>query len=267
MKKLCGYFLLHLLAVIFLTGCGQAAAPAQAQAPTDPPSPTAKPTNAPTAIPTSPSAGIWDGTWFIWAGAAPFSEEFKFLKPEPTVFFFSGDQIKAEILVGGIVHMMTAKVSADGVSALGEWTSDGGRTGSAVMLISEDGQFFAGNLEETTVFCGSRKGNSKPNPCYTEIGRDWHGEWVTWLGPDETEAVFIMEQDGSTIGTMVYDFSGKVSQDGRTISGTLNEMGLASAVEAVLLDNQAQFRGNIGGVFPFCGARPGGPKPSPCMGP
>ena len=31
-------------------------------------------------------------------------------------------------------------------------------------------------------------------------------------------------------------------------------------------DNGLQFTGSMNGMFPFCGVRPGGAKPEPCMG-
>ena len=99
------------------------------------------------------------------------------------------------------------------------------------------------------------------------IGTDWSGEWITWFGPDETEAVLFFQQDGSDIGAMIYDFAGKVSDDKRTLTGEFNEFGISGSLEASILDNLAQFNGNMMDMFPFCGVRRGGPKPEVCFVP
>jgi hypothetical protein len=157
-------------------------------------------------------------------------------------------------------------MSLDGITAIGDWESSNGNSGPINMLISEDKQEFVGNLGGEVMLCGSREGTFKPTPCYTEIG-GWSGEWVVWLGPDETEIILFFNQEGSEVGVMVYDFDGTVSEDGRTLAGEFNEFGISGSLEAKILDNMAQFTGNIVNLFPFCGVRRGGPKPAVCLGP
>ena len=108
----------------------------------------------------------------------------------------------------------------------------------------------------------------KPKACWANIGPDWSGEWIAWLGPEEVELVLFIKVDGDSLEAMAYDVAGTLSADGRTFTGTFNEFGIPNgSIEGRILDNLAQFNGNIMGSFPFCGVRRGGPKPEVCLGP
>jgi hypothetical protein len=109
--------------------------------------------------------------------------------------------------------------------------------------------------------------DEKPEPCYLDIRGEWSGEWVIWFGPEETEALIVLKVEGDQISTLIYDFTGTISADGRTITGEISEMGFTGKVNVEMLENNVQFRGNISGLFPFCGSIVGGSKPDPCMGP
>lgn len=234
---------------------------AATEAPTTSPTLTPEPSPSPTPIYT----GLWGGTWNVWSGAPEASDDI--VKLQTVDFSIEGNRLSAEVIVRGEILTVEANISEDGITALGSWQYQDGRSGSATLLISGDRQSFAGNLNGELIFCGSRGGNKRPSPCFTEISGDWNGEWIVWFGPDDTEMLMVMQQDGNQVGVMLYDFSGTVSEDGRTLTGEMNEMGFTGQVEARLLDNQAQFTGYVSGLFPFCGARPGGPMPDPCMGP
>ena len=262
-KKYQWVIIILMLAALLVGGCAPEPAPEPTQAPTVIPSPT--PVPPPTATPIYP--GIWGGSWNIWAGMGEDSEDHELLKYVTSEIIVEGSYLTTEVLIQGEAHTVTAEISQDGIAAVGEWSGPDGQSGTAVMLISADQQSFAGNFNGTDFFCGSRDANKKPKDCITDISADWDGAWVVWIGPDEIESLVFLEQDGQKVGIMLYDFTGTVSSDGLSMTGEINEAYFSGQMEARMLDNQAQFRGNIGGLFPFCGVRPGGPKPDPCLGP
>ena len=220
------------------------------------PEPTATP--SPTLTPTPQVTLDWEGTWFLWVGET--------FEPIEVNFSAEGNIIIGTIEEKGESRKINAAVSLDSVTAIGDWESSSENSGPVAMLISEDGKEFTGNLGSEGMFCGSREGAFKPKPCYTEIG-GWKGEWVVWVGPDETEVVLFFNQEGNDLDVMVYDFKGSVSEDGRTLTGEFNEFGFTGSLEAKILDNMAQFTGNMVDLLPFCGVRRGGPKPAVCFGP
>ena len=256
---------LNKMAVLFLllllvSACAPAEKPAAPSA-VEGIVPTAEPTAAPapTLTPTPQLTQDWVGTWFLWVGDGIQNLEVSFST--------EGNHITGTNEKEGESTKINAKMSLDGITAVGDWQSSNGISGPINMLISEDRQEFAGNLGGEVMFCGSREGSQKPNPCLTKITGDWSGEWVVWLGPDETEVILFFKQEGSEVDVMIYDFEGKVSEDGRTLTGEFNEFGISGSLEATILDNMAQFTGNMINLFPFCGVRRGGPKPADCLGP
>lgn len=255
LRKMAVLFLLILL----ISACSPAEKPAEPVAAEDI-VPTAEPTAmpAPTPTPTPQLTQDWVGTWFLWVGDTYQTIEVDFSAER--------NQITGTIEEEGESRKINAVMSLDGITVTGDWESSSGNSGPIAMLISEDRQEFTGNLGGGVMFCGSREGTFKPNPCFTEIG-GWSGEWVAWLGPDETEVILFFNQEGSEVGVMVYDFEGTVSDDGRTLTGEFNEFGISGSLEAKILDNMAQFTGNMINTFPFCGVRQGGPKPTVCLGP
>ena len=252
-----------MLAALLVGGCAPEPAPEPTQAPTVIPSPTTVPSLTPTPI----YPGIWGGSWNIWAGMGEDSEDYELLRYVPSEIVVEGNFLTTEVLIQGEPHTVTAEISRDGIVAVGEWSGPDGQSGSAVMLISVDQQSFAGNFNGTDFFCGSRHMNRKPIDCMTEIADGWDGTWVVWIGPDELESLVFLEQIDQKVEIMLYDFTGTVSSDGLSMTGEINEAYFTGEMEAHMLDNQVQFNGNIGGLFPFCGVRPGGPKPDPCLGP
>ena len=248
------------LIILLVSACSTSEKPAAAAItaetiPTDEPTATPAPTLAPTPLFTQD----WTGSWFLWIGDTYQTIE--------VIFTADGNQITGTIIEEeDESRRINATMSLDGISVTGEWESSDGNSGPINMLISEDRQEFTGNLGDETMFCGSREGSFKPTPCFSEIG-GWNGEWVVWFGPDEFEAILFFKQKGSEIVVMVYDFEGTVSDDGRTLTGEFNEFGISGSLEAKILDNKAQFTGNMLSLFPFCGVRKGGPKPAVCLGP
>jgi len=215
-------------------------------------------TPTPTLVPTPLFTQDWTGSWFSWVGGTYQAIE--------VIFSADGNQITGTIEEEGESKKINAVMSLDGISVTGDWESSNGNSGPINMLISEDKQEFVGNLGGETMLCGSRKGSFKPTPCFTEIG-GWRGEWIVWFGPEEIEAILFFKQEGRKINVMVYDFERTVSEDGRTLTGEFNELGISGSLEAKILDNKAQFTGNMLKLFPFCGVRKGGPKPTVCLGP
>jgi len=223
--------------------------------------PTVEPTAtlAPTLIPTPVFIQDWTGSWFLWVG--------DYNKRIEANFSIEDNQITSTIQEVGETRKINAVISSDGITAAGTWESSSGDSGLIDMLISEDRQEFVGNLDSEAKFCGSRAGHRKPSYCLTTIDGGWSGEWVVWFGPEEVEAILFFKQEGSEINVMVYDFEGTVSEDRRTLIGEFNELGISGSLEAKILDNRAQFTGNMLKLFPFCGVRNGGPKPTDCLGP
>lgn len=230
-----------------------------------PASPTQTP--APTSSPTPEYYATWSGDWHYWTGTEENSPDFEFIEAQMTTFTLEGKEILAEIKMMDDVHTIRAAVSEDGITATGNVSYADGRSGPVEMMIQKDGDSFIGNLDDNIVFCGSRTMDEKPEPCYLDIRGEWGGEWVIWFGPEETEALIVLKVEGDQISTLIYDFTGTISADGRTITGEISEMGFTGIVNAEMLGNNVQFRGNISGLFPFCGSIVGGSKPDPCMGP
>ena len=247
------------LLILLVSACAPAEKPA-APSSVEEIVPTAEPTAtpAPTLTPTPQLTQDWVGTWFVWVGDTYQTIEVNFSA--------EGNLITGTIEEEGGSRKINANMSSDGITAIGDWESSSGNSGPIAMLISGDRQEFVGNLGGEVMFCGSREGTFKPTPCFTEIG-SWRGEWVVWVGPDQTEVVLFFNQEDSAVDVMVYDFSGAVSEDGRTLTGEFNEFGITGSLEAKILDNMAQFTGNMVNLFPFCGVRRGGPKPADCLGP
>ena len=247
------------LIILLISACSAAEKPA-ATFTTSEIAPAAEPTAtpAPTLAPTPLFTQDWTGFWFLWVG-----DTYQTIEVNLSA---NGNQITGTIEEEGESKRINAVMSLDGISLTGEWESSNGNSGPINMLLSEDKQEFSGNLGSETMLCGSREGSFKPTPCFTEIG-GWGGEWVVWFGPEEIEAILFFKQEGSEIDVMVYDFEGTVSGDGRTLTGEFNELGISGSLEAKILDNKAQFTGNMLKLFPFCGVRKGGPKPTVCLGP
>lgn len=256
LRKMAVLFLLILL----ISACSSAEKPA-GPATTAETVPTTEPaaTPAPTLTPTPELTQDWVDTWSLWIGENNQKSEVNFTA--------EGNQITGAIEVEGESRKINAKMSLDGITVTGNWESSSGNSGPINMLISEDRQEFAGNLGGEVMFCGSREGSKKPKSCFTEFGGYWSGEWIVWLGPEETETILFFNQEGSEVGVMVYDFKGTVSEDGYTLTGEFNEFGISGSLEAKILDNMAQFTGNMINLTPFCGVRRGGPKPAACFGP
>jgi len=254
-----------ILAALTFSGCLPAAAPEAVPEPTEAPTALPSHTPEPTPSPTPEYIGVWQGTWNVWAGTPGESDEI--VKIQKIDFMVEGNRVSMEMLMAGENRTVEAEISDDGVTALGSWRSEDGRSGTASMLISEDRLEFAGNLDGEVDFCGSRSQTERPSPCFTEITGNWDGKWTVWSGAEDVEIVMVLQQEGNEVDVMIYDISGTVSEDGRTLTGEISEMGFTGKLEAGLLDNQAQFTGNVSGIIPFCGARPGGPKPEPCIGP
>ena len=175
LKKIAVLFLLLLL----ISACSPAEKPAESVAAEDI-VPTAEPTAtpAPTLTPTPQLTQDWVGTWFLWVGDT--------YQTIGVNFSAEGNQITGTIEEEGESRRINAVMSLDGITVTGDWESSSGNSGPIAMLISEDRQEFTGNLGGGVMVCGSREGTFKPTPCFTEIG-GWSGEWVVWLGPDETE--------------------------------------------------------------------------------
>lgn len=255
-----------LLSIMFCSACVASEAPAAAG--TSVPSPTTVPVESPAPVITSastmtpaPSSGeVWSGTWTVWIGEGADQEMLN-------VFFEgNGNEITA-VVEGEQFSGLTfnAVVSTDGVAALGDWQSDSGRSGALSMVMNAEHTQFAGSMHGLASFCGSRESISRPNPCESVFGSGWGGEWTMWIGPDEAETLMVLEQTGNTVRTLLYDIEGTLSDDGTAISGSWSAFGSSGVLEAKLLSNQAQFQGNLNGLFPLCGARPGASKPQPCM--
>lgn len=245
-----------ILLFFFVAACSPIAA--KEPLPTDTPVPLPTDTPGPTLTPTKSyeEVGEW---WFVWIRENRFHVHVNFI--------VDGSQISGTIEEDNLTTEFTAIMSYDGVSADGEWDDSDGRSGQVSLLFSEDKHDFSGNLDGSELFCGSRAKLKKPNPCHTQIGFDWGGEWIAWLGPEQTEVVLFFEQEAGEVNTLIYDFKGTIDEDGRTLTGTFNEFGFQGELEAKILDNKAQFNGNMSGILPFCGVRRGGPKPVECFGP
>jgi len=248
------------LLILLFSACSSAEKPAAPTA-TAEIVPTSEPsvTSAPTLPPTPQFTQDWVGTWIVWVGDS--YEKFE------VSFSAEGNQITGTIDEEGESKKINAMISLDGITVTGDWESSNGNSGPIGMLISEDRQEFVGTLGGEVKFCGSREVKAKLNPCHAEITGNWNGEWVVWLGPEGTEVILFFKQEGSKIDVMVYDFEGTTSEDGRTLTGKFNEFGISGSLEAKILDNLAQFTGNMNNLFPFCGVRRGGPKPAVCLGP
>ena len=186
----------------------------------------------------------------------------------PAVFTSEANELSGTVNLEGNQITFVAEFYPEGITAQGNWISADGDSGPLSLLMSEDKQKFNGNMGSDMPFCGTRSGQKKPKDCWSWIGPSWNGEWNAWLGPDQFEAVLMFNVTGNNAEVMIYDVAGTVSEDGRTFDGFLNDFGIQDApVHSRILDNMAQFTGNIMGIFPFCGVRRGGPKPETCLGP
>ena len=230
------------------------------------PSPTNEPSSTPeptiTFTPTPPPIDAWAGTWTLFKGEARTVERIS------TEFTFEGSQIFGEFTdKTGQTKTINATVSSDGVVAIGEWNAPNGQHGKVTFLMSDDKDQISGNLDGTEPFCAKRSGIDAPKPCFSEIPPDWDGEWWVWAGPDETSSVLVFYQNGNNVEVLFYEFEGITSENGMGLTGSWHAYGMDGELEAKKLENGVQFNGNMNGLFPFCGVRPGGAKPDPCMGP
>jgi len=99
------------------------------------------------------------------------------------------------------------------------------------------------------------------------------GSWTIWLGTDEKELDLDFLQNGYEVTANVVTggddstlFTGVISQDGESVSGTWESTDGTSGNFAMYLnDDFSSFSGNLGGGVPFCGVRGTGEKPSPCL--
>jgi hypothetical protein len=253
--------IIFLIFGLFLGACAAPQAPQQAPTgitPTVTPAPINTPEPSPTA--TTSWSDDWAGTWYVWVQND--------IHPVPVEFSVAGNQLMGVVEQEGDARTVAAELLPGGISAVGSWSSDNERSGSLGMLISQDRQEFSGNMGGVSLFCGSRIGKMKPKACWAGIAPDWSGEWIAWLGPDEVELVLFFKVDGNAVEAVAYDVAGTLSEDGRTFTGTFNEFGIPNgSIEGRILDNLAQFTGNILGSLPFCGVRRGGPKPEVCLEP
>ena len=158
-------------------------------------------------------------------------------------------------------------VSSDGVLATGNLISSIGNKQPITLLLNKEKDQMAGNINGITPFCATRGSINYPKPCFTEIRGDWAGEWWVWAGPDEDSSMLVFYQNGNRVDVLFYEFSGETSEGGRVLTGDWHAYGMDGNLVAKKLDNGIQFNGNMNGMFPFCGVRPGGSKPDPCMGP
>ena len=250
--------------LFLISACTGGEQPASATITTSPPIeiPTAEPTATliHTPTPTLPPQEAWVGPWTLWVGNNMEQLEIDFISDR--------DQIVGVIEVGGgETKTFSAKTSEDGLTAIGTWISSNGQSGTLALLITEDKKQFIGNMDGTEPLCGARDGYEQPHPCKCKFGFDWSGEWLVWLGTEQIETILLFTQDGNDVGIRIYEFEGITSEDGFKLTGPWKALGGSGSFEAKMLDNMAQFTGNLEQIYPICGARLGAPKPEPCMGP
>ncbi len=210
----------------------------------------------------SPEAALWVGDWTIWVAKSHDSE--------PTEVFFTadGNLIAGSVAISeGASADFTAEVGAGGHAALGTHESNEGLSDSVSLILSADGNQFSGYLHGIAAMCGAREGFEKPDPCLSAFGHGWDGGWTVWIGSIEMEGKLFFDPAGESIGPLNYDVELALSDDGSILAGKWMAVGSTGKLEAVLLENGVQFVGNMDGIFPFCGVRPGGPKPETCMAP
>ncbi len=129
LKKMVAIFLLILL----ISACTPAEKPAASSA-AEEIVPAAEPTAtpAPTLTPTPQLTQDWVGTWFLWV-----DDDIQNLE---VIFSAEGNHITGTIEEEGESTKINAKMSLDGITAVGDWESSTGVSGPIAMLISEDRQ-------------------------------------------------------------------------------------------------------------------------------
>lgn len=99
------------------------------------------------------------------------------------------------------------------------------------------------------------------------------GPWTIWQGTAEQmldidflQQGFDLIANAATGDGHSMMFSGKISTDGSTVSGTWESTNGTSGNFVMELNNSLNsFAGNLGGGVPFCGTRMGSSKPYPCL--
>lgn len=99
------------------------------------------------------------------------------------------------------------------------------------------------------------------------------GEWTIWQGSTEQQLkIDFLQQGYSLIGNAATGdgysllFNGTISQDGMSVTGQWESTsGTSGSFLMSMGTGLTNFSGNLGGGVPFCGARSGVPKPSPCI--
>jgi hypothetical protein len=122
---------------------------------------TQPPTPQPTATATNTTAPFdWAGSWNVYVDAGTWTG--------PGNFAVSGDAISGSFsLTGGLNYTFTGTLNASHQVANGNWTLEGGGSGSFSWQIKSGNlNQFVGNLSSGTYeFCGYRSGSSVPSPC------------------------------------------------------------------------------------------------------
>lgn len=99
------------------------------------------------------------------------------------------------------------------------------------------------------------------------------GPWTIWKGSAEQKlSIDFLQKGDEVVGNAATDdghsllFSGTISADGKSVSGTWESTNGTSG-NFVMEFNDAlnSFSGNLGGGVPFCGTRMGSSKPYPCL--
>jgi hypothetical protein len=114
-----------------------------------------------------------------------------------------------------------------------------------------------------------------PPPTPTPTYPDWSGTWTTWCDAEDPDPFTVhINQSGDQLwgeysyGGTTYTFEADLSNNGTHAYGRRyhpDHPALDFYLFWDILENRNQFQGSIGGNWgPWCGARNGASKPSPC---
>lgn len=210
----------------------------------------------------SPEAALWTGEWNVWVvrSADPEAAE--------VTFTADGNLIAGTVPLGNALSAdFSAEAGVDGISALGTYESNEGLSDSVSMILSADGKQFSGYLHGISAVCGAREDAGKPDPCLSAFKSGWEGGWTVWIGPLEMEGNLFFDPNDESVGPLSYEVVLEASDDGAALVGKWMAVGSTGKLEALLLENGVQFHGRMDDRYPFCGVRPGGPKPETCLMP